>query len=368
MSLKLHNDTPFSAEIFEQLNPSGELVQCIAVRGTFRIIDDAYLELSDEQAPFLWTDEYHEDPKDAGLLQQADFIAYKPATDITVRGFTYAPHGVVQSSWLTGVRVCAADGRVIIEKVLRAHGPRSWRRIKSKDPAFGRNVNTAPPLDFALTLAEPVKRVPLQWQYSAGGQYRDGVEIRFDLRNPIGAGPPGWDGDVSRDLYPAPLFEAVEDPVSDPAQVYKPQNMAPIHPAWSERLRHAGTFDEVWKTERWPLLPQDFEYRFYNCAASDLIAEPWLEGGEFFDLLNLSPQHGKLTFCLPTVRLVVEHDTGLKKRLRLDGVHIDTEHETVALTWRTAFLDGSGLLEVYLRIARDGAAAGRPMQDAAVGQ
>lgn len=367
MSLKLHNDTPFAAEIFEQLNHIGKLVQCVAVRGTFRIFDDAFLELSDEQTPFLWADEYQGDLQDAVLLKQADFIPYKPATDVTVRGFTYAPQRHAKPSWLTGIRVSAKDGRVVLEKVLRAYGPRSWMRVNSDRVRSDRNVKAGAPTDFVLTSAEPVKRVPLQWQYSSGGQYRDGAEIAFDLRNPVGTSLPGLDGDSARDCYPAPLFEAADCPISDPALLYEPQNLAPVPPAWSGRLRHAGTYDQTWKDKRWPLLPQDFDHRFYNCAAVGMVAEPWLAGGEQIELLNLSSQHEKLKFGVPAVHLGVQHDGGLNQLLRLDGVHIDTDHETVALTWRTGFMAISDVSDVFLQIFHDETVNRRDHQVSAVG-
>ena len=134
MSLALVNDTPFSAAAFEQLNVAGDLALVVALRGTFDIAAGQTLSASPDQQPFAWSDEYDGDPQAGLLLRQADFIPYKPGTDVTVRGRTFAPGGRPIAGWPAGVRVIDASGAVRVQKAVRVHAPRYWVRETAPVP------------------------------------------------------------------------------------------------------------------------------------------------------------------------------------------------------------------------------------------
>ncbi len=95
--------------------------------------------------------------------------------------------------------------------------------------------------------------------------------------------------------------------------------------------------------ERHPILPEDFDFRFWQCAPPDLIADPWLEGNETLEFLNMHPQIGLLRAKLPDVRLIARikrpNEPVIEQPLALDGVHIDFRRgaSKVVLTWRTSF-------------------------------
>ena len=38
---------------------------------------------------------------------------------------------------------------------------------------------------------------------------------------------------------------------------------------WQPRLALAGTYDDSWKQTRWPGLPEDFDFGYWNCAPED---------------------------------------------------------------------------------------------------
>jgi hypothetical protein len=284
MSLKLENQTPFSVVIFEQIYPSGQIIHCLGVRATFRLSSSQIeLTLDRNQNLFSWIDEYNGSEASATLKRQSDFIAYKPGTDITIQGYTYSPSGQKETSWVAGLLVKTQEGALLPDKRIRVFGERFWRKMELPPPkgwSWFRSSPLSSPV-FVLTEAQKTQKVPLIWQRSAGGRRYNPEEkdIVYDLRNPVGLDTPLWDGNTL-DLYPAPQFEALNTPLADSQTLYDPVNFAPIHPAWTSRLMYAGTYNDLWKNEQWPLLPQDFDYRFYQCAPQDQIITPWLEGNE----------------------------------------------------------------------------------------
>ncbi len=329
--------------MFEQLDLFGRLCQVIAVRGTFDMRPWESLAIAATQTPFVWADEYVGLPEEGGLYRQADFIPYKPATDVTVRGHSYAPEGRAAPLWMAGLRVLDRSGQVRAETRLNVHGPRFWRR---KDAAPG---------GYELTPGQPAEYVPLDWRWSFGGRLaptRAGGEAPWCMDNPVGVGMPGWNG-ASGD-YPAPQIESALTPVADPARTYAPANLAPIPPAWRPRQRHAGTYDEAWRRSRHPLLPQDFDYRFYNCAPAETVVTPFLSGDETVQLLNLDARMSRIDVALPGLRLEAIVQERTARPLRLDGVHIDADRGMAELTWRNAYVNDKSADEAVLRFAGSG--------------
>jgi hypothetical protein len=104
------------------------------------------------------------------------------------------------------------------------------------------------------------------------------------------------------------------------------------------RVKFAGTYDEKWQAERSPLLPEDFDDRFYQSSPVDQQSAQFLKGGEEVELLNLTPG-GHLSFCLPRVFLGFETDFGdapARHRANLHSVILEPDAPRVLLTWHTA--------------------------------
>jgi hypothetical protein len=49
-----------------------------------------------------------------------------------------------------------------------------------------------------------------------------------------------------------------------------PAALTPVGRAWHPRRSLAGTYDDKWKSKRFPFLPSDFEWRFNNAAPNRL--------------------------------------------------------------------------------------------------
>jgi hypothetical protein len=107
---------------------------------------------------------------------------------------------------------------------------------------------------------------------------------------------------------------------------------------WEPRARYAGTYDEAWSQERKPLLPKDFDRRFFNAASPGLTAPGYLKGNEDVVVVNasaVSPLRFHLPGAPPPV-CDIELRGGKKEVLptNLDTVIINTDEMLVLLLWR----------------------------------
>lgn len=306
------NDTPFAAICFQQLHRNGNDMAVAAVRGSYLLDGDMQL---DKDQNVLLVDEYEGEPQSSPLLKPADLIPFKPATDITVLADSYPPTDAgAKNGWLAGIRV--DDYRYAV----RIHGSRNWVRQGTKLVPGEAETPTAVPVDYRRS-----------WGDLGIGEAA-GDPAPF---NPLGVRRPGGEAQS----YPMAQIEQPQEDYSDPSTVRSFQGFAPIPPFWRDRQQFAGTYDDQWLKDRHPLLPEDFDYRFYQCAHPRLIAAGFLRGDETFELFRLS-QRESIQFELPGLqpfaRFIWNDDREVAMRLNLDGVHIDARSPAIRidLTWR----------------------------------
>ena len=87
-----------------------------------------------------------------------------------------------------------------------------------------------------------------------------------------------------------------------------------------------------------PLLPADFDRRFFSAGAPGLVADGYLKGGEEVALTGVSTT-GALTFSLPVVRapkcrLGLRRAPDASVSMELDTVIVDADSLRVYLLWR----------------------------------
>jgi hypothetical protein len=123
-----------------------------------------------------------------------------------------------------------------------------------------------------------------------------------------------------------------------------PAGLSALGRAWTPRLQRAGTYDDAWQKERWPHLPGDFDFAYWNAAQDDQqLAE--LPSDAHIELINLiAPEHapgGILRLKLPGHRafttLRVSNSAAMSLDMDIDTVLIDTEALRIDVVWRTAF-------------------------------
>jgi hypothetical protein len=314
---ELINSTPYACELLFLTNEVGTPVCVPIVQATFALTDGHSLTLLPQQPTINLGGAWWGEPGMSSIRFEPQIAFLKLATDVVLLGHAY-PTNRDRTEGMVGIRV-GSD----LQKVARVFGNR-W---------FVRRLGVA-----SATAPEPFDRIPLTYEYAFGGADRLSDEKQsFEPRNPVGMGYRGDDQTDHRDI-PMPNLE-------DPRQLYeRPPHRPPpagfgfIAPNWQPRAKFAGTYDQVWNDTRKPLLPSDFDRRFFNSASPGLIAAGHLRGDEWVTVVGASLR-GRLDFALPGVgpvacRVVLKGSKAVDLQASLDTLVVDMDQETVTLTWR----------------------------------
>lgn len=239
----LSNSTKYEAVATLAADRDGGDLWVTVIKATFDVSTDGVVERSQMQLPIVYAPLFSDDPVKSSLLAESDIDYTKPGVDVLVQGMVYAPK-------CKPVR----EAVVLLEvndrkKLLRVHGERVWRKL-----AFG----------VVVSDAEPFTQLPLVYERAFGG-FDPINNSEYDERNPAGCGF----ARKSTNLMdrPAPQIEYYDDPIDD--QKSRPAGFGPIARHWLPRRYLAGTFDKSWMEERLPLLPKDFDERFFMSAPED---------------------------------------------------------------------------------------------------
>jgi len=314
--LRLVNKTPFATALMPALNKEGVDHAVVVVKGTFPIVTDSSGEV--EQRPVAWPDAHYGAPDKSSVKYAGDAALRKPGTDVYLVACAHAPR--------SGVAVFDASIEVgsTVRKTVRVIGDRVWYRVLGS---------------WKATEPRPVERVPVLYERAFGGWTPTGGGAPgsdFEPRNPVGVGYGGPNPPKSLEGKPLPNIEDPRQPLGSPWDRPEPAGLGAIAPWWAQRYRWAGTLDEAWQAERCPLLPLDFDERYFQVAPPDLVTPKHLTGGEPVRLTNLDPK-GSEVFTLPRrqVRITARirgsesvHDAAL------DTVCIEPEENRVVLAWR----------------------------------
>jgi uncharacterized protein YjbI with pentapeptide repeats len=300
-----------AAWVASSLKPK-QLSATFVVKATYRLKNGAapeVIEDSDElDAPkpeSFSGDRYADDDPTKQLLYGGDFAPFKPRADLVVLGVAHAPAGTPVRQLRTAIHV----GK--LSKVLTAYGKRAWRQ-----GLMGRSGTTEP---------EPFVSLPLAYDQALGGP--------ASRKNPVGVGATGED---------APRIEDPRFPILSPRDAHDPAGFAPISAAWLPRAAPNGSYRGNWTKERWPWLPADFDYGYFNMAPRDQQIDGYLGGDEELRFENLHTSVPDYRCRLPGVRVrCFALIRGLKKEeqfrevpMNLDTLWIDMAGEKMVLIWR----------------------------------
>ncbi|KYG07373.1 hypothetical protein BE21_02560 [Sorangium cellulosum] len=321
------NQTPWAMEPLFLADEEGRPLLVVLVQATFTLHAVRGLERAEQQPP----------PNLAGELWGADaatssyrfepaFAFFKPATDVVLVGHAQAPRHAVPE-----LQVVFRVGPV--GKAVRVFGDRAWVRSGAA---------------MVPSRPRPFDRIPLSYEHAFGGWDRshpDPAKHAFEPRNPVGMGFRAPDAAVEEGLR-LPNIEDPGEPLQRYGQAVAPAGVGFVSPDWQPRAALAGTYDEAWSKERMPLLPRDFDRRFFNAASKGLVAPGYLRGDEPVLVENASP-FGRLSFRLPGLaaprcRVGLARRDDAQVELRLDTVIVDTDVDRVALQYRghVALRDG----------------------------
>jgi hypothetical protein len=312
------NQTPFAADHSWVRDKDGAEVWVVAVKATFLVRPDGTTEVAPEQVPVTLVPKFRGDPAASSLLYDSDLYHTKPTTDVLLNGHAYAPGGKPT----TRVDVTMKVGPV--RKTLRVTGDRVWE--------IGN-------LTARISEPKPFEKMPLTYERAYGGRDETGDDPKkhtWEVRNPVGAGFAAH----SRNLADKPLPN-VEDPghlVGLLSMHTRPAGFGAIASHWQPRVKWGGTYGEKWLKERQPLLPEDFDERFYLCAPVDQQTPKYLKGGEEVELINLTPG-GLLRFTLPRLAFgfTTRFSTGevVRHRGKLHTVILEPDVPRVLMVWHS---------------------------------
>lgn len=341
------------------------------------ITHECVLLEGDDALPLVMADEYEGEVGLSSVREESDLAPFKPACDVIVRATAHAPGGTPAASWEAGLWLWDRS-RCMIEKSIGISGPRVWA-----SGLFG----------WSLSRATPIVTLPVRWEYAFGGRSyveskRDSGDVLINeacFSNPIGC---GWierrfpalathkESRSSTDVLQsveqrdgvgfvrAAQIESMDKPQNELVVARHPEEEADafhmstiasnygvspvglgvVGRAWAPRLALAGTYDDEWLRARWPYLPQNFDFRYWNSAPADQQI-PWPQSDFAFELINLAHPSctlsGHLIARLPGHRAVtalrLANGAIFPVQMPLDTIVIDAEQMRVSLTWRAIF-------------------------------
>lgn len=312
--------TTATVDVLPQLGRDGDMVFVVLLKQLFYVdrrdavhrIEGAKLRTADT----MWDED---NPETSSVKFPSDACIRKPSTDVVVVGNA-------EGTYLPKVKQLDVLVRVgPVKKLLRVFGTRLWYKGLT---------------GLSLTPPEPFQSVPLRWEYAFGGFDDTNPEKPLEEpRNPVGRG-------VRRDRSslvdkPAPCIEDPTDLITSDKSWPAPAGVGALGRHWMPRRQYVGTVDELWKKERMPLLPLDFDERYNQLATPELITPEPLRGGEPVEVVNMCAL-GSLKFQLPRIAFHVgatyEDKTKKEYRTTLDTVVVMPTERRLELTWRTAML------------------------------
>lgn len=315
--MEIRNDTPFVADRYAVADLDGSDLLLAVLKGTYTLEAGGRLEVSDEQRPIELVDQYAGEPGDSSVLYASDFSINKTGTDVAVLGHAY-PVRLSDGEVNAGIEVGP------VQKLVRVFGDRYWGR------SMGISRMSAP---------AAFDRIPLLFDRAFGGadtSHPDEKHHEFEKRNPAGVGFRAKKSKTPIDEAPLPNIEDPRGLMSAPDDRPDPAGLGFIGPSWQPRLGYAGTYDDAWEQKRKPLLPADFDPRFFNATSPDLVCSGFLNGDEDLTAIGVSPD-GPIRLTLPGVKPACTVDGGgfgvLPVSLHLDKVVLEPDERRLLMVW-----------------------------------
>lgn len=315
--MKLVNKTPFVTErVVLQDNVERDLLVAI-VKCTYSLNDLTRLEPAEEQAPIQMEDDFYGEPGESSVRYESDLVPKKTGTDVVLLGHAYAPGRVGRQ-----VDVSLRVGH--LKQMVRVFGDRHWKKI----------------MGFSgISTPEPFEKIPLIYERAFGGKDTSSSKEKHhdcETRNPVGR---GFLAKKSKLKIKEVLLPNIEDPtnlIGDLHDHPAPAGFGFIGRHWQPRVGYAGTYDQKWTDTTCPLLPEDFDERYFNGAHPRLIGKGFLQGNEPVEVINASSK-GLLRFSLPGESPTVSVTMG-KEQVRLemsfDTLIIEPDENRIVMIWR----------------------------------
>lgn len=340
------NLTPFPSQYFQSVDKDTKVFHTVVLRVTYdmhKTLPDGSLAYAAEQTPLATQDEWSGAVNESSPLWESDYAPFKPMCDVlVVNAVSRPPQGQAAQRWPCGIALkWQEDGQT-----------KSWSK----------QINVTGPRHFGvlgLCKPEAASQVPIRWDLAYGGQQKqplndelgpDGTLKKVagsqrwdtDERNPVGVGLNKASG------QPGPQLEVFGKPYTDGLgqSDYPPVGLSAVGKSWLPRRTLAGTYNDDWLKNQWPLPPKDFDDAYWNCAPADQQVD-YLPPGTEILLVNLHaqdasassetwqgklPQH-ELSVCL-VMRVLGQTNVIHHEPMVLDSLVVDLSEQRVYATYR----------------------------------
>lgn len=362
--MQVVNNSLCAVDATQATDKHGKSWLTVVAKGTYVLPelmdgDEAPMALRPERcAGLLLSDEFVGEPGFTAPTFEADLAPFKPRCDLIFKGSAHAPwqgssaHAVPAVD--VALRVQGTTGVALVEKRLRVHGERRWKRQGDQ---------------WRLTPAAPFVETPLHYGIAFGGVWSDedlGVKDE-SLRSahPMNLVGQGHGADAFLSLLENSPAHRIErwregqlEEVTRPDQALAPAAFGPLARSWQPRLQWAGTYDQAWKDDVFPLLPEDFDDRFHQIAPEDQQLD-YPQGGELITLINLVASAAKSAtgplaqykFRVPKRRMAMAMLTRQRETVLLtpeiDTLVVDTDAMRLHVIWRARTRLKRSLHEVH---------------------
>lgn len=318
--MEVRHQSPYATSLDAALDADGREVRVAVLKATFDMVD-GHLEAAQDQEPVMHHDSFLGAPGASSIAYESDGALFKPGTDVVVTGAVFSPTGRALRQWDAALQVGQIHHRVLVT------GNRRW--------SWG-------PVRASASAPEPFTAMPICWERCFGGADptpHGAAGTAFEPRNPVGTGFRLSGTRQTMDGLALPNFEDPQAPMRSWSDKPIPTGLGFVGRAWAPRVRHAGTYDKAWERERSPVLPEDFDYRFFQAAPGGLALSGHLRGGEPIVLRNITqrPLDG---FTVPRIRVTFSgfaRGRLFKAPGQLDTVVVRSDSRQAILVWRLKY-------------------------------
>ncbi|MER2494643.1 DUF2169 domain-containing protein [Vibrio neptunius] len=288
-----------------QRDQNGHEVWVIAAKRQWQLNEGSWQEVPAE--------EIYDDPVylgEAGMSAMKvdhEFPVSKQNTDVLVYGKAraYAKRPVTYHE-------CRILIDSHIDKTIAVHGERKWVEHGG-----------------TVTVSHPTAYVEAEIDYSKA--------LGGDERNRVGCGVAKSSAELM--AMPVPSVFYPNEEWAPNTKNLRVAGLGPIPPFFTQRVKYAGTFDDAWQEHRRPLLPEDFNPKFYQSAPEDQQCNGFLEGGERLMMSGFS-HDDVLAFRIPAEKYVAVADFGEEKlsaAMAMYTLFVDTEEQRLTISYNASF-------------------------------
>jgi hypothetical protein len=291
----------------------------VVVKGTFPVNRDGHPSPAEKQEALVTADVHHGDPASTSIKYECEFAMVKPRADVIVNGEAVAPGSKPVQELMVELQFGP------IRKQLRVIGDRRWKR------RF---------LGFSATEPEPFVRMPLLFERAFGGSDLSHSNPKYhgtEVRNTVGVGFHKNSDSATIEGQPLPNLEDPRKPFRRWSDTPPPVGLGAVGRNWQPRLKFAGTYDQRWRDDRFPFLPDDFDPQYFQSAPADQQVDH-LEGGEVVRCVNMTAD-GVFEARVPhfEVPLVFRfRDREVRVIPRLDTLIVEPTAGRLMVLWRAS--------------------------------